>query len=122
MVHKKIDAVPSFLAGDGTFLKELLHPKNEHLDLNYSVAYAALAAGQTSLPHVLQEQSELYIFLSGQGQMQVGEEQVIVGAQELVLVPAGVKQAVRNTGEEDLTFLCIVHPPWKEADEKILNE
>ena len=36
-------------------------------------------------------------------------------------VPANSKQFIKNTGTDDLRFLCIVEPAWK-ADDEILLE
>ena len=38
---------------------------------------------------------------------------------DLVWVPPNVEQYVRNTGDEDLVFLCIVDPPWAATAEQV---
>ena len=60
MLIKDIQQIPSFLAGDHTVLKEILHPKNDDVDIGYSIAYASLDAGKKSVPHQLKS-SEVYI-------------------------------------------------------------
>ena len=51
MLVKHIEEVSEFLAGDHTILKEVLHPSNDPIDINYSIAHARLEAGKASLPH-----------------------------------------------------------------------
>ncbi|HKK77810.1 MAG TPA: cupin domain-containing protein [Saprospiraceae bacterium] len=122
MLHKKIASLAAFTAGDATTIREVLHPKNEAVDLGYSLAEARLEPGKASYPHVLEQQSELYLFVQGQARVHVGEEQKRVQAGEIVLVPAGVLQYVENIGAQELVFYCIVNPPWKEKDEQVFNE
>ena len=71
-IKKKLVEIPEFLAGDKTHLKEVLHPKNDNLDLGFSLAHAIIKKGESSLPHQLLH-SETYFFLNGKGQMFLGE-------------------------------------------------
>jgi len=38
----------------------------------------------------------------------------------VVYIPPLSTQYIRNTGSDDLKFLCIVDPAWREQDEEIL--
>lgn len=120
MLLKSIKNILSFEANDKTTLKEILHPKNDSLALGYSLAHASLKIGESSLPHCLENQSEVYYFLNGSGKIKIGEEYQNITKGDVVLVPAGAKQHVENQGDEMLTFLCIVSPPWKEEDDQLL--
>ena len=42
-------------------------------------------------------------------------------AGDTVLVPPGAKQFVKNTGQEELQFYCIVSPPWKDENDKLIE-
>ena len=35
-------------------------------------------------------------------------------------IPAGSVQYIENTGDSELSFLCIVSPPWSKDDEELL--
>lgn len=122
IVKKNIASLASFMAGDATLIKEVLHPNHEGLPIRYSLAQAQLAPGDSSYPHVLTQQSELYIFLQGTAKVFVGEEETEAKAGEIVWIPPGVKQWVHNTGTNDLVFFCIVDPPWQKEDEQILED
>ena len=108
------------MAGDKTKIIEILHPKNDLLELDYSLAEGSLEPGASSLPHILKEQSELYYFLAGEGTVFVDDESCKVQKGDTVFVPEGATQYVENQGLGELRFLCIVSPPWKEKDEIIL--
>lgn len=117
-IIREIDKVEGFLAGDHTFIAEVLHPKNSDPEIPYSIAYGFLEPGKSSLDHKLKSQ-EVYIFLSGSGSMVIDESKFDIKTNHLVLVPKNSRQYVINEGEERLVFLCIVSPPWKEEDEEI---
>ncbi len=118
-LHKKVSTVKEFTAGDATFIREILHPNNEGVDLPYSLAYGSLEVGESSIPHVLQNE-ELYYILDGKAAIHVGEEIVEINADEVLLIHKNTSQFVRNLGAKKLTFLCIVSPPWTEDKEEIL--
>jgi len=119
MFHKDSQQIKAFEAGDRTLLKEVIHPKNDELDLSFSLAHAILKPGESSLPHSLKE-SETYYFLSGHGQIVVEEESRKIGPGHVVVVPPKAKQHVVNESGTNLEFLCIVSPPWTEEGEEIL--
>ncbi len=120
-VHKKVSNTPSFTAGDATVIKEILHPKKENLTLPYSLAHGSLEGGKSSLPHTLQN-DELYYILKGECIIYIDDNEVLVKANEVLLVKKNARQYVRNVKDEKLTFLCIVNPPWNEAQEEILTK
>ncbi len=119
MIFKQLEDILSFEAGDKTILKEVLHSKNEDVTLPYSLAHAYLEKGKNSLPHVLKNSDELYLFTSGEGLIIIDDQQQAVKKGSVVLVPKGTNQYVKNTGNERLTFFCIVSPPWKSDEEEI---
>lgn len=119
MLIKNIKDIPSFLAGDHTFIKEVLHPKNDAIEIGYSLAHATLPVEATSLPHLLHG-SEVYFITKGQGIVFIDDEQKAVSVGDMVFIPPRAKQYIQNTGKVELEFLCIVHPEWKAAEEELL--
>jgi mannose-6-phosphate isomerase-like protein (cupin superfamily) len=120
MFIRDIRDCEEIIAGDNTRLTELVNPLADELELSYSFAVATIAPGTSSLEHRLKN-SELYYFLAGQGEMLVGAEISRVQPGRIVYVPPGVKQKVNNDGTEDLKFICIVDPAWRQEDEEILE-
>jgi mannose-6-phosphate isomerase-like protein (cupin superfamily) len=119
MLIKNIKNIPSFLAGDHTYIKEVLHPNNDNISIQYSLAHATLPIGETSLPHLLHG-SEVYFITKGQGIVFINDEQKAVSVGDMVFIPPRAKQYIQNTGDEPLEFLCIVHPEWKAEEEELL--
>ncbi len=118
MLSKSLNQIEAFLAGDKTRIKEVLHPKNDQIDLPYSLAHASLEVGETSLPHLLKG-SEVYFILEGEGRVFIDEESKLLQKGGLVFIPAGAHQHICNEGTRPLRFLCIVAPAWSEEEEEI---
>ncbi|MBD2034912.1 cupin domain-containing protein [Leptolyngbya sp. FACHB-321] len=118
MLIQKLSECPEFTAGDGTLLRELLHPDKQAIALRYSLAHAIVPVGQTSLPHALTT-SEVYYILSGQGEMHINDEHQAVEPGDTVYIPPNAKQFIHNNGTEPLVFICLVDPAWRKEDETI---
>lgn len=121
MLVRKLEDCEQFIAGDGTQLRELLHPDKQPIELRYSLAHAVVPAGQTSIPHALTT-SEVYYILSGTGEMWIDDESQLVEPGDAVYIPPRAKQFIRNCGQEPLVFICIVDPAWREEDETVYQE
>ncbi|NQV13684.1 MAG: cupin domain-containing protein [Parcubacteria group bacterium] len=119
MLIKDLKDCPEFIAGDKTILRELLHPDKTDLDFRYSLAHAVVKPGLTSIPHQLKT-SEVYYILKGEGIMYIDDENAKVSSGQIVYIPPNSKQYIKNTGETDLKFLCIVDPAWRVKDEEVL--
>ena len=63
--------------------------------------------------------SEVYYILRGRGRIHIGNEISDVNSGDAVYIPSYSAQHISNTGDGDLTFLCIVDPAWREEDEEI---
>ena len=121
MFLKYLEDCREFIAGDGSILRELLHPEKTDLQIRYSIACAKVMAGQMTKPHKLRA-SEVYYIIEGRGLMHVNEESVEVNAECAVYIPPDSTQYIENTGNSDLKFLCIVEPAWREEDEKVFGD
>jgi len=119
MLIKDLKNCEEIIAGDNSILREVLHPKNEELQIHYSLAHAIVMPGQTSLVHKMKT-SEVYYILEGEGLMYINEESEKVHAGQAIYIPPSSKQYIKNTGKADLKFLCIVDPAWKKEDEEII--
>jgi mannose-6-phosphate isomerase-like protein (cupin superfamily) len=120
MLIRKLLNCPEFVAGDGTQLRELLHPDKQDIALRYSLAHAIVPVGQVSIPHALTT-SEVYYILSGQGTMHIDDESRVVEAGDAVYIPPQARQYIHNTGSEPLVFICIVDPAWQKEDETVFD-
>lgn len=120
MFVKLLRECREFIAGDGSILRELLHPDKAALGVRYSLAHATVGPGQKTKPHRL-ESCEVYYVLTGEGMMHIDRQTFVVGPDCAVYIPSRATQYIENTGESDLRFLCIVDPAWRREDEEVLG-
>lgn len=93
---------------EGCHITELSNsPDDEAL----SVARARVEPGGQTRWHVLDGITERYVILAGQGEVELGDEPArSVGPNDVVIIPPGCRQRIRNTGDDDLVFLAICTP------------
>ena len=120
MLVRNLQNCPEFIAGDDSRLRELLHPDKQPLALRYSLAHATVPVGTTCLPHSLTT-SEVYYILSGAGEMHIDDEVRPVGPGDAIYIPPNARQFIRNVGDGELVFICIVDPAWRVEDETVYD-
>lgn len=120
MFIKDLKKCKEIIAGDNTTLRELLNPVKDDVSARYSLAHAKVKPGETSYAHRLKS-SEVYYILQGEGEMDIDDEKEKVSVGQVVYIPPNSVQKIKNTGKNDLAFLCIVDPAWKPEDEEVLK-
>lgn len=119
MFIRKLLDCPTFIAGDSTILREMLHPDKADLALRYSLAHAVVEPEKTSTRHRL-AYSEVYYILEGTGIMHIDDEAEQIEAGDTVYIPPKTVQWIENAGDCNLVFLCIVDPAWQPEHEEVL--
>ena len=120
MFVKYLKDCHEFIAGDGSILREILHPEKSGAPIHYSLAHAKVAAGQKTKPHKLKS-SEVYYVTAGQGLMHIDQESFEVRPESAIYIPPNAVQYIETNGNSDLKFLCIVDPAWRQEDEVVLT-
>ncbi len=84
-------------------------------DRAVSIAEARVLVDTVTRWHKLDGITERYVILSGQGRVEVGLlSPQDVAAGDVVLIPPGCPQRIRNTGGGDLVFLAICSPRFEQ--------
>lgn len=112
--------VEPYRTKDGSVIRELMHPRH-HASWNQSLAEAEVPPGGRTLLHRHLNSEELYHFLSGSGEMRLGEQRFPVGPGDTVCIPPGTPHALWNRGSEPLRLLCACAPPYDHADTRLLE-
>lgn len=87
---------------------------NSKADPDLSVALARVAPGVVTRWHRLHATDERYVLIAGQGVVEVGTlAPQAVGPGDVVLIPAGCRQRIRNTGAGDLVFHAVCTPRFQ---------
>lgn len=108
------DATP-FTTVDGSTIRELLAHRNSGIR-HQSLAEARLAAGCSTTPHHHAVTEEIYYILAGSAAMTLGHETRPVGPGDAIAIPPGVRHTIRNTGPDELVFLCTCAPGYEHSD------
>lgn len=91
----------------------ILEAWNTPDDADVSIARARVAPGVTTVLHRVAV-DERYVILAGRGAVTVGDlPSTGVGPGDVVVIPAGVPQAIANVGTDDLVFLCVCTPRFR---------
>lgn len=97
-----------FLTEEDCYIAEL---RNMDEDPICSIARARVKPGVRTKLHCLKGTVERYVIFEGVGEVEVGSEPpVSVGPFDVVHIPAGTPQRIRNIGSKDLIFLCVCTP------------
>ena len=92
----------------------ILELSNSEADEDASVARARVESGVTTRKHRVAGTTERYVIQAGVGRVMVeGLPDSDVQPGDVVVIPPGAVQSVRNTGDDDLVFLCICTPRFK---------
>ena len=99
----------TFIA-EGCFIVEVW---NRAEDPALSVARARVAAGTETVWHFL-DVDERYLIIEGTGIMELAGSPVSrVGPGDVIAVPAGCAQRIRNPTDHDLIFYCLCTPRFE---------
>jgi mannose-6-phosphate isomerase-like protein (cupin superfamily) len=118
---RKFETLDKIQGEEGTTIRQIFHPHNTFDGINHSLAHFVLEKDKKSVLHKMKT-SETYYILEGKGRLHVDENVFDLSKNDAVFVPPMSKQFIENIGNEDLKFLCIVDPPWKQDDEIILEQ
>ena len=102
---------------EGTWTEErcfVVETWNHPSDPAVSLARARVAPGVTTARHVLAV-DERYLIERGRGRVEIGGVESDVAPGDVVLIPRGTTQRIRNPGDEDLVFLCVCTPRFEPA-------
>ena len=102
---------PEYYFDEGCFITELL---NTPEDPSVSVARARVEPGVTTQWHRLRDTTERYLIVSGSGIVEIGDQAPRkVRADDVVIIPADMRQRITNNGDSDLIFLAICTPRFR---------
>ena len=99
----------------------ILELSNTADDEAVSIARARVAPGVCTRWHRLADIAERYVILEGSGMVEVSDLAAqLVGPGDVVRIPPGERQRIRNVGTQDLMFLAICTPRFRwEAYEDV---
>jgi mannose-6-phosphate isomerase-like protein (cupin superfamily) len=112
---KNLNEVESFIAKDGSEIRELLAHRNSAIR-NQSLAEARLPIGASTQEHFHPRAEEIYFITHGAGKIRIEGETREVRAGDAIAIPPGQKHKLWNTGGETLHLLCCCAPAYEHSD------
>ena len=67
--------------------------------------------GSLTPKHTHEDEEQVYIILKGSGVVRLNDEEEKVGGGMIVYIPRGTEHEIKNTGEDDLTYIYIANWP-----------
>lgn len=94
----------------------VLETANHADDPEVSIARVRVEPGTCTRWHRLDDISERYLIIDGEGRVDAGTlENKKVQAGDVVYIPPGTAQRITNTGKDDLLFYAICSPRFSAA-------
>jgi len=110
VIRRAADAA-EYLTEERCFVSEY---SNSPTDPAVSIARARVTSGETTAWHRLDGIVERYVISRGEALVEIGDAgPARVSTGDVVIIPAGVRQRITNTGNDDLLFLCICTPRFE---------
>jgi mannose-6-phosphate isomerase-like protein (cupin superfamily) len=98
----------TWLKEEGCHIQEI---GNTADDPDVSIARARVPPGQRTHWHSLRDTTERYLIIAGSGTVEIGElPPATVVAEDLVVIPPGVRQRITNNSNNDLVFYAVCSP------------
>jgi len=108
---KKQNTTLEYYHQEGCYITEI---SNSADDPELSIARARVKPGVATRHHKLNGIAERYVILKGTGVVEIGSNSsATVAAGDVVVIPPGHVQRIKNTSADDLIFLAICTPRFR---------
>ena len=104
------------------YLRDLLHPSKDLVDVAYSLTHFFLEPGSRTLKLRFKKSSELLFILEGEAKVFIDGDEVRLSSQQTLFISAGTLRYVCNSSENPLKFLSIANPPFQINEVEVLEE
>lgn len=115
ITKNSLNKAKPFITKDSSIIRPILDKTNAPVK-NCTLAEAVLKPGKSTIEHRHNESEEMYYFISGSGKMSLNNKWFAVTKGDGVLIPAGTRHKLANTGKSDLHLLCVRAPPYSHED------
>ena len=109
-----------YYTSEGCYITEV---SNSADDPDVSIARARVEPGVTTRWHRLHDTVERYVIVRGFGRVEIGDlPPTDVREGDVVLIPSMCRQRITNYGSEDLIFLAICTPRFRDPAYEQMND
>ncbi|MFB1063015.1 cupin domain-containing protein [Natrinema sp. H-ect4] len=111
-VHKS-DA-PALSRDDG-LVSHILHSQRDASETDLTITWVDVEPGARQVRHE-HDPEQVYVIISGEGVMSVGDDERAVEAGDLVHIPANTEHGLENTGDRTLEYVSAATPAFPDAE------
>lgn len=116
---RKLDLAREFATPERCWITESYNTPG---DPSISIVRARVEPGGITAWHAVKGTAERYIIAEGRGRVGVGDLPLTeVRPGDVVIIPAGVRQRIENTGDTDLIFYCVCTPRFEQRNYRALE-
>ncbi len=95
-------------------LRVLLSPKIHNTSPNLAVGMVTIPPGESGNSHFHAVEQETWYVISGSGKLKIGDEEVDLKPEMIVVAPIGMQHQIINSGSEPLKALFMFSPAGPE--------
>jgi mannose-6-phosphate isomerase-like protein (cupin superfamily) len=94
----------------------LLSPALQDVSDKLSIGMVILPPGASGDPHTHEDCQETWYVISGKGKLRIGDEEIMLVPDTLVVAPQGVEHQIFGDSQETLKALFIFSPAGPEEE------
>ncbi len=95
-------------------LKVLLSPFLQDVSKDLSIGMVTIPPGEKGDPHIHHAEQEVWYGLEGKGVLRIGDQDVELAPNTIVVAPTGVEHQILNPGEDTMKALFMFSPAGPE--------
>ena len=97
-------------------LKVLLSPALQDVSNKLSIGMVVLPPGASGDPHTHEDSQETWYVISGKGKLRIGDEEIMLVPDTVVVAPQGIEHQIFGDNQETLKALFIFSPAGPEEE------
>lgn len=119
LIKSQLNQLSPYITLDQSEILEIMHPTT-HGNSQQSLAQARVKPGQSTQLHKHKVSEELYFITQGMGELQLDEQLIPVETGDCICIKPSMAHCIKNTGSQDLIFLCCCAPAYSHNDTELL--
>ena len=103
------------LSRNGGLVSHILHSQRDASETDLTITWVDVEPGARQVRHE-HDPEQVYVIITGEGVMSVGDDERAVEAGDLVHIPANTEHGLENTGDRTLEYVSAATPAFPDAE------
>jgi mannose-6-phosphate isomerase-like protein (cupin superfamily) len=96
-------------------VSHILHSQRDASETDLTITWVDVEPGARQVRHE-HDPEQVYVIITGEGVMSVGDDERAVEAGDLVHIPANTEHGLENTGDRTLEYVSAATPAFPDAE------